>query len=263
MKKHPYFNSTIIIGIVVFTLSCGPSQQEIEQRQQIVTDSLELAKKRNMFVADSLNSVRQDSIKKLEENKEIERIHKEKIEVGKSLKKTLINNKLDKLKAQLIKAENRLNEINEFQIGRLTTTKNQQISDQKSVIYELQDVIKRFEKEISYTNLFESYEFQLSPKGTVEYIFSAAKNEDYSKLRNLVDPYGEFNDNALEICLVELLPKKNQKEWKILFENGRIMGESEINNDKIEIEIAIGNRSNRLEKVMLVKRMSRWYIHKF
>ena len=241
--KSNYF---LILSLISLIISCGPSKEE--------------NKKREKFVADSLKIVREDSLARVAEQMETERIHLEKIEVGKSINKTKLSNILDEVKSQLLTAKRKLDRINEFQLGRSMSTKQQQLSDQQGKINELESFISNVEKEISLTNLFNSFDFQLTPEGTVEHIFSSAKNNDLTKMRHLLDPYGEYDVDAQQICLVEMFPSDGQNEWRKEFANGRIMGVPIIEGDKAEIEIAIGNSSNRLEKIKLVQRKDKWYV---
>lgn len=236
----------LIIGVASLIISCGPSKEEIAKREK--------------FVADSLNVVREDSIARVEERIEMERIHKERIEVGKSINKTNLTKILDQLNLELKQERQNLSQINVFQIGRSTTTKQEQLDAQNDLILQLENSITKVEKEISNTNLFNSFDFQLTPEGVVEHIFTSAVNSDFSKMRHLLDPYGEYEVDAQQICLVEMFPNEGQKEWKNIFANGRVMSEPIINEDMAEIEIAIGSSSDRLEKIKLVRRMDKWYV---
>ncbi|MDB4303753.1 hypothetical protein N9934_03075, partial [Desulfosarcina sp.] len=139
-------------------------------------------------------------------------------------------------------------------------TKNQQISNQYDKITEIEKFIPKVESEIAMTNLFNSFEFQATPTGTIEYLFMSAKTKDYTKVRFLLDPYGEFNDDAMGLCLVDMYPSEAQNEWNNEFKNGRIIGDPIIKDEIAEIEIAIGPESDELEKINLVKRMKKWYI---
>ncbi len=262
-------NYFLILGLTSIIMSCGPSQKEIEEREKFVADSLRIAKEYSIakakeqmekFVADSLRIAKEYSIAKAKEQIEKERIHKEKIEVGKSINKRKLKKIFDELTPQLQKEKKKLDQINEFQFGRSLSTKQQQLRNQNEKINELAYFIDKVEKEISMSNLFNSFDFQLTPQGTVEHIFTSAKSGDFSKMRHILDPYGEYDSDAKQICLVEMLPLYRQEEWKRVFENGRMMSDPVIKGDKAEIEIAIGSSSNRLEKINLVRRMDKWYI---
>ncbi len=239
-------NYLLILSIATMAISCGPSQEEIKAREKQISDSLEV--------------VKQDSIKLVNERKELERIHLQKIEVGQSLMETNLANIIDRLKVKQGQEKAELNRINEFQWGRAQSTKDNQLIAQQQKIDIINDNIRRIEKEKSMSKLFNSFDFQSSPKGTVEHLFYAAQNDDYSKVRHLLDPYGEYNSDARQICLVEMLPSDQKAEWKLIFENGRIMSEPVISENHAEVEIAIGATSNRLEKIKLIEHMEKWYI---
>ena len=239
----------VIISALAFLTACGPSKVEIEKRKQFVADSIAAAEK----TADSLATVERI-------RKENQRIHEEKIEVGKELTRTKLQSILESLNKAIRKENGELAEIQEFQLLRSSSTKRKQVRSQTDKINELKQFKSRLEKEIALTHLHESYDFQKSPEGTVKHLFDAAKNKDFSKLRHLKDPYGEYDGNVLELCLIEIEPEDAQSNWISFFENGRLMGEPVINDKNAEIEIAIGRNSDRLERMNLVKRMDKWYL---
>tara|TARA_R110002050_G_scaffold109799_4_gene221502 strand:- start:1432 stop:2172 length:741 start_codon:yes stop_codon:yes gene_type:complete len=243
MKKKNYL---LILSIATMAISCGPSQEEIKAQEKRIVDSLEV--------------VKQNSIKFENERKEFERIHLQKIEVGQSIMETNLSNIIDRLKVQLGQENAELSRINKFQWGRAQSTKNKELIAQQQKIDVINDNIRRLQKEKSMSKLFNSFDFQSSPRGTIEHLFYAAKNEDYSKVRHLLDPYGEYNSDARQICLVEMLPSDQKSEWKMIFENGRIMSDPIINENRAEVEVAIGANSNRLEKIKLIEHMGKWYI---
>lgn len=234
-----------VFYVFLLLMACGPSQEEIAARQQIV--------------ADSLRTIREDSTAKAEQI-ERERIHQEKIEVGKSIKKNKLTKILSELNTQLQNEKRELSRINEFEFGRARSTKDRQLSDQKEKINDIESFITKVEKELAMTSLFNSFEFQQTPNGTIEHIFTSAQNNELGKMRHLLDPYGEYDSEAMDICLVEMLPSEGQEKWREAFKNGRVMGEPEMNGDKAIIEIAYGPSSNRLAKINLVQRMDKWYI---
>lgn len=234
MKK----NYILIIGLLLITISCGKSKKEIEQEKA----KIEIQQK------------------VLAEKKEQERIHLEKIEVGKSILKTHFSNELERLKIVLKEQEKKLAEIKEFHFGRASSTKEKQLNEQNIRIGQIQSYISKIEKEISLTNLRETFDFQDSPKGVINYLFESAKNNDFEKLRHLCDPYGENDGESRGICFIATQPSEMQNHFVESFKNGRIMSEPKIENDRAEVEIAFGPRSDRLEKINLVKRLDKWYI---
>ena len=228
----------LIIGLIFLTISCGKSKKEIEQEKTLI--ELEY--------------------KALAEQKEKERIHFEKIEVGKSILKIKLTNELDQQKNLLEQEKNKLTEINQFQLGRSISTKQSQLNVQNIKIRRLSSYISKLEKEISLTNLRETFDFQDTPEGVINYLFESAKTKDFTKLRYLCDPYGENDGDSRGICLVEMKPIEMQDQFIENYKNGRIIGDLKIENDIAEIEIAFGPSSNRLEKIKLIKRIDKWYI---
>lgn len=228
----------VTLLISVFTISCGPSQEEIKRREQEVADSIKLVEKK----------------------KEEERIHFEKIEVGKSVKTNFLRDVQEQVRNQIISEEKKLASINEFQFGRLLSEKRQQIENQEEIINSLKKVDSNIDNELAQIKLFEAYDFQETPEGTVNYIFTAASKKDFSKIRNLLDPYGEFSKDVAEICFVNIATEEKKERWINNFSNGRIMGDPQISGDKAIIEIAVGSGSNRLNKIELVQRSNKWFL---
>ncbi len=230
------YSLIVIITLAIF--GCGPSKQEIEKREKEIKDSIAL----------------------VEYQKEVERVHLEKIEVGKSVKRMNLESLIEDLEAQLIKQKEKLNEINQFQIGRSRATKDSQLYEQRVKITELESMIDGIKFEITQTHLFNSFDFQDTPEGTVNYIFEVARTGEFDNMRFLIDPYGEFQPSVLYVCLPGILSPDNREKWSNQLRKGRIMSSEQIADDKVEIEIAVGYNSDELEKIRLVKRMDRWYI---
>jgi hypothetical protein len=254
MKEH-----LSIIGLLLTLYSCGPNAEEIKKREQFVADSTQAAIENKKAIQDSIQLAEQKQKELAEKN----RIHEEKIEVGKSIKRTKLNNYLKEIESKLSQEKRRLSQINEFQIGRSSSTKSQQLAEQRKAIRQIEEFKEGLEYEISHAHLHQSYDFQTTPKGTIKHLIKSAETEDYSKLRNLVDPYGEFDRDAFAICLVEMYPDEIKTQWKNEFASGRIMGASKISRQTAEIEIAIGISSNKLETIHLVQRQDKWYIQSF
>jgi hypothetical protein len=191
------------------------------------------------------------------------KIHKEKIEAGKTKLKIFLNNRLDKLQNTLRNENEKLTDIKDFKFGRLKSEREEQIKDQKKIISSLERYKKRIEKELVKSNMHKTFEFQKEPKKLVKYVFKAMKNENYQKLRHLCDPYMENDSDVNGICLVNILPKDKISRIRDNFKNGRIIGEPKIEQNKANLEIAIGPESKRLEKLKLVKRNDFWYLLSF
>lgn len=233
--KIKYF---LILVLMTFAISCGKSKEEIEK------ENLKL-------------KLEQEA---LAEKKEQERIHLEKIEVGKSKLKMELSNYLEDLKKTLGREELKLEGIKEFKFGRSSSTKQNQISEQNKKIREVRSYISRVEEEISQTNLRETFDFQDTPEGVIKYLFSSAKSRDFNKLRYLCDPYGEGNKNSRKISFVNIYPLEMQNKFVSSFENGRIMGEPKLDDEFATFEVAVGVQSDQLEQIKLVKRLDKWYI---
>lgn len=231
----------LILTLFTITISCGESTREMEQRKA----EIENAKKATA------------------EAKEKERIHLEKIEVGKSKLKIELNNEIDRLKQRLKDANDKYNEINKFQFGRSNSTKQNQLIEQSKTVNYISTYISKLENQVSLINLRESFEFQNSPEAVVKHVFQAAQSKDFKKLRHLCDPYGENDKDVGIFRLIEMAPEDIQNEFIDEFQNGRIIGEPIIENEKAIVEIAFGPSSNKLEKVNLVKRMDKWYLSSY
>lgn len=91
---------------------------------------------------------------------ELKRIHLEKIEVGKDIQRRNLKNELEQLNGKLEKAKNDLKEIEEFQIGRSSSTKEKQVENKKSEIKLMEEYIANIEKEIPLINLHQTFDFQ-------------------------------------------------------------------------------------------------------
>lgn len=102
--------------------------------------------------------------------------------------------------------------------------------------------------------------FKKTPEDLMKYIFSAAKKNDLEKFRHLCDPYGENDSDSGSFCYFQMMPQVGRKEMIERIENGRIMGDAIIEDDKASIEVAIGKSSNELVKVNMVRRNGNWFI---
>ncbi|MBL4708429.1 MAG: hypothetical protein JKY48_08340 [Flavobacteriales bacterium] len=193
-------------------------------------------------------------------SEEEKRIHLEKIEVGKSLKVDDLNDRLEELKFSLKTEQKSYLKIKKFQLGRSSSTKRKQLSKQRDELERLKVLLEKTEREISMTNLFNSFEFQKTPEGTVLHIFQSAQLGDYSKMRHLLDPYGEYDNEVKEICLIEMQDEEYQGNWNKLFSYGRIMNKLKETDNEANIEIAIGENSSQLIVLSLVKRLDKWYL---
>jgi hypothetical protein len=97
----------------------------------------------------------------------------------------------------------------------------------------------------------------------MKYIFESAKKRDFSNFRNSCDPYGENGTDVNSICYAEMLSKKGKEQLQKMFKNGRIIGEPIIKQNIAKIEFAFGLSSNKLEKMVMIKRNNLWYLSEF
>lgn len=238
----------ILLSLIIFA-SCGKSKEEIELEKakiELEKTKLELAEKI-----------------KQEENSKSVKIHEQKVNVGKRKKITELTIILQKLPEAIKKAQANIDQINKFKFGRLSSTKNRQLSKARSQLNELYDYRKKIKNEIAQTEYLKTFDFQQDPKRVMEYIFDSCKKQDFSNFRNLCDPYGEHDSDVKQICFAEMMLDKKQKLLHREFKNGRIIGEPKITGDKAEVEFAFGYSANKLEKMKMIKRNGLWYLKSF
>ncbi|WP_405383766.1 hypothetical protein [Maribacter sp. LLG6340-A2] len=183
--------------------------------------------------------------------------------MGKSKLKIELNNEINRLHQKLNEARNKYKEIEKFQFGRSNSTKQNQLIEQSKAINHISSYINKLEEQVSLINLRETFDFQNSPLAVVEHLFQAAQSKDFKKLRHLCDPYVENDGDVRIFRFIEIAPDNVRKEFINEFQNGRIIGEPLIGNEKAIVEIAFGPSSSKLEKVNLVKRMDIWYLSSF
>lgn len=242
-------NYIFLLLTVLILSSCGKSKQELELEKaklELEKTKLELAKK-----------------EKKEELAKIEKVHDQKVNVGKRKKITELNLLLQKLSLSIEKGEQNIREINQFKIGRSSSTKEKQLKEARTQLRKIKDYVERVKNEIAQLEYHKTFEFQKDPASVINYIFESAKNRDFSNFRNLCDPYGENDSDVNRICYAEMMMQKQQANLKAEFENGRIIGEPKIDGDKAEVEFAFGPSANRLEKMKMVKRNGLWYLSGF
>lgn len=244
-----YLTLTSIIISSSF-ISCGPNEKEIKEREAFIADSLTTYQENYI----------KDSIAEFESNEEL-RVHNENIEVGKSKMRLYFNEIHEQIKEEIKKTEKKQNETNKFQLLRTEKEKRDQLSEISQKLYELRQAKDKIQEEIALIEKHVSHDFQNTPEGVVKHIFLAAKNNDFSKFRDLIDPYGPSKrSDAYNICLIEVYPKEKKQDFIDTFKNGRIMGAPKIEGNKAKVEIAYGISSNKLVSIRLVKRMSKWYL---
>ena len=227
MKKN-YILSLIIILTLT---SCGKSEKEIKIEKE-----------------------------KLELKIKTEKIHEQKVNVGKRKKITELTMQLQRLPEAIKKAQENIENIQRFKIGRAQSTKDKQLKKAYAILSETRDYGEKIKNEIAQLEYLKTFDFQKSPESVMKYIFESAKKEDFSNFRNLCDPYEENDRDAKFICYAEMLQKKERQELINMFKNGRIIGEVQIDKNKAIVEFAYGLSSNNLEKMVMIKRNNLWYL---
>tara|TARA_R110001592_G_scaffold171859_1_gene410298 strand:- start:1904 stop:2641 length:738 start_codon:yes stop_codon:yes gene_type:complete len=240
----------ILALITILTLnSCGKSKEEVALEKvkiELEKTKLELDKK----IMD-------------EENLKVLKIHEQKSNVGKRKKITELNLQLQKFTEAIKKAQENIKKIEQYQIGRLKATKEKQLTEAYKQLREIRDYGEKLKNEIAQMEYTKTFDFQKNPVNLMIYIFESAKKGDFSNFRHLCDPYGEYDRGINRICNIEILPEKMKQEFKISFENGRIIGEAKIEGDIAKVEFAYGRSTNKLEEMALIKRNGLWYLAGF
>ena len=245
---------------VLFTLlilsSCGKSKEEIElEKAKIELEKIKLELEEK--------SKKEEENKIKEQKEKLNKIHEQKVNVGKRKKITELNLMLQKLPQAIEDAEQNIRKINEFQIGRSTSTKEKQLQEATTQLREIRDYGEKIKNEIAQLEYHKTFDFQKDPVSVMKYIFESAKKGDFSNFRNLCDPYGENDSDVNQICFAEMMMENQQANLKAEFENGRVIGKAVIKGDIAEVEFAFGPSANRLEKMVMVKRNGLWYLSGF
>lgn len=251
----------ILIITLLILCSCGKSKEEIElEKAQIELEKIkiELNNKTKQDKENNLKLEKENNISK--KKAEVDRIHEQKVNVGKRKKITELTLMLQKLPEAVEKAEKNIIQINEFQLGRSSSSKNQQLNDAKKKLEEIYDSGNKIKNEIAESEYLRTFEFQKDPVSVMNYIFNSAKKGDFSNFRNLCDPYGENENDVNNLCYAEILMEKEKDNLKSEFENGRVVGKAKIKGDQAEVEFAFGQSANRLEKMQFVNRNGLWYL---
>lgn len=243
-----------LITILTF-YSCGKSEKEI----RIEKEKIEIEKEKIEIEIE----IEKEKIKIEQEKIELEKIHEQKVNVGKRKKITELTIELQRVPEVINKIEKNIKDINVFQIGRLESTKNKQLKKAYDQLREIRKHRERLKNEIPQLEYLKTFEFQKDPESIMKYIFESAKKGDFSNFRNLCDPYGENDGDVSSICNAEILSKRLRNELQDTFKNGRIIGKANIKDDRAEIEFAYGLNSNKLEKMEMVKRNNLWYLYEF
>jgi hypothetical protein len=193
IKKYIFILFTLLI-----LSSCGKSKEELELEKakiELEKTKLELAEK-----------TKKEEENKIQEQKaELNKIHEQKVNLGKRKKITELNLMLQKLPKATEEAKQNINKINEFQIGRSSSTKNQQLQEATAQLNIIYDYGEKIKNEIAQLEYHKTSDFQKDPELVMKYIFDSAKKGDFSNFRNLCDPYGENDSDVNGICFAEMM----------------------------------------------------------
>jgi len=116
-------NQILAIGFMTLAFACGKSKKEVEKEQA----KIELEQKR------------------LAEQQELERIHMEKIEVGKSKLRIDLTNELERLKELLDQENKKMEEIGRFQLGRSSMDKPGKLTHLRRIKLTIANELPRFD----------------------------------------------------------------------------------------------------------------------
>lgn len=246
-----------LIAIVNLSLiSCGKSNAELELEKakiELEKTKLELENKKVDEKKDEKNA----EISKAEAARNLE--HEKKSNVGKQLRLAELNEQLQKLPLAIKEAEQKLRKVNEFQIGRSSTVKQEQLEEAILQLNEIKSYDAKIKNEIAQLEYRKTFDFQKNPVDLLNYIFKSTKDRDFANFRYLSDPYTEIDSSIKLICYAEILSTRQQENFISDFENGRVIGKPKIKNDTATIEFAYGENSDKLGKINLIKRNSFWY----
>jgi len=153
-----------------------------------------------------------------------------------------------------------IEKINEFQFGRAQSTKENQLYEQYLNLEYVTDLISGVKNEIAYTEISKTNQANDNPNELVLYFINSIKKSDFSQLRNIIDPYGEFDQNSLSILLLSQYNEKLKSEVLNQYSNSRIITSNNLNDNETIIEIATGVNSDFIKKIIVVKRLNKWYI---
>ena len=177
----------ILALIIILTLtSCGKSEKEIKIEKE-----------------------------KLELKIKTEKIHEQKVNVGKRKKITELTMQLQSLPEALKKAQENIEKIQRFQIGRIRSTKDKQLKKAYELLSETRDYGEKLKTEIAQLEYLKTFDFQKNPESVMKYIFESAKKGDFKDFRNLCDPYGENDRDVSSICYAKILSEKRKMNYKI------------------------------------------------
>ena len=191
-------------------------------------------------------------------------VHNQKVISGIAKKKADLDKILSDLdsKSKLLSAE--FENVRAFKIGRSSTTKRMQIAElekNSKMIYAYRDRVNTLKHQLNM--LHKTFEWQKNPTSVLEKVFEIARNKNYGTAIFLADPYDENDGDVNAIAYIAIHPQEYKEEFIKTFQEGRIIGEPIIANDKAKIEFLYGPNTKQKETMNLVKRNESWYLVSF
>ena len=101
------------------------------------------------------------------------------------------------------------------------------------------------------------------PLMVVQAIFDAAQSHDVSQLSGLCDPTGSGDGDTKALCNVGSQTQQVQDAFISYFQNGRIIGNAVISENRAKVKIKFGPDGTRDEEMNLVKVNGKWYLSDF
>ncbi len=258
MKTKHLLSLLAIVNLLL--ISCGKSNAELELEKakiELEKTKLELENKKDEAIKDEKKA----EISEAAAARNLE--HQKKSNVGKQIRLAELNDQLQKLPLAIKEAEQKVRKVNEFQLGRSSTVKQEQLDEAILQLNEIKSYDTKIKNEIAQLEYSKTFDFQKNPVDLLNYIFESTKNRDFKNFRYLSDPYTEIDNSVKLICYAEILSTRQQENFITDFENGRIIGKPKIKNNTAEIEFAFGPYSDKLEVMNLVNRNGLWFLKSY
>ena len=202
-----------------------------------------------------------DKIK--QELAEKEKVHQQRMNVGKQKRLNEFNEQLQMLPSALAKAEAHLNDVNGFKLLRSSSTKEKEVNAAYKQLNEIRTYGEKLKNEIAELEYHKTFDFQKTPEGLMSYIFESIKAREFTNFRYLCDPYAENDSDVNAFCYVEILSKESKEELFNNFKNARLIGDTIVNGDRAAVEFAYGPYTDKLESMELINRNGFWYLLSF
>ncbi len=185
--------------------------------------------------------------------------HETMLQVGKEKKRIALQNMIDQIDQSLEQGHNQLSELQQFRFLRSPETKMAQVMHQLEEIGQIEQYKRALQNELAMIPVTKTYPCQDRPQDLMDYIFTSMSDDNLETLKYLIDPYGEHDEKLTAFLVVHLLPS-NLRTGFTQSLKARVMPEPQIGGASAIYEIAVGPGQDRLEKVLLVKRMDKWYL---